>query len=107
MAQFSHAGFGGISQRSPGMTMAGDMFNAPRKAKLRRFVQSDDRQPTVIVATVSAVMVTCTEVTDTTAVIAAGRDLATSEARRREPAGEDQPTRRFSAEVFPFLVSSS
>lgn len=34
MAQFSHADFGGMSQRSPGMSMVGDMFNTQLKAKL-------------------------------------------------------------------------
>ena len=34
MAQFSHADFGGMSQWSPGMSMVGDMFNTPLKAKL-------------------------------------------------------------------------
>src|SRR5664279_2321885 len=34
MAQFSHADFGGMSQWSPGMSMVGDMFNKPLKAKL-------------------------------------------------------------------------
>jgi hypothetical protein len=34
MAQFSHAHFGGMSQWSPGMSMVGDMFNTPLKAKL-------------------------------------------------------------------------
>jgi hypothetical protein len=33
MAQFSHAGFGGMSQWSPGMSMAGDIFNTQLKAK--------------------------------------------------------------------------
>jgi hypothetical protein len=34
MAQFSHAGFGGMSQWSPGMSMVGDMFHTQLKAKL-------------------------------------------------------------------------
>jgi hypothetical protein len=34
MAQFSHADFGGMSQWSPGMSMAGDMFNTQLKSKL-------------------------------------------------------------------------
>ncbi|ESY53735.1 hypothetical protein X744_03190 [Mesorhizobium sp. LNJC372A00] len=34
MAQFSHVDFGGMSQWSSGMTMAGDMFNDSLKAKL-------------------------------------------------------------------------
>jgi hypothetical protein len=34
MAQFSHSDFGGMSQWSPGMTMAGEMFNNSLKAKL-------------------------------------------------------------------------
>jgi len=34
MAQFSHADFGGMSQWSPGMSMVGDMFNTPLKAKV-------------------------------------------------------------------------
>jgi hypothetical protein len=34
MAQFSHADFGGMSQWSTGMSMAGDMFNTQLNAKL-------------------------------------------------------------------------
>jgi hypothetical protein len=34
MAQFSHSDFGGMSQWSPGMSMAGDMFNNSLKSKL-------------------------------------------------------------------------
>jgi hypothetical protein len=43
MAQFSHADFGGMSQRSPGMTMVGDMFNNELKRSSTQSAQSSLR----------------------------------------------------------------